>query len=647
MLRPAPMELFSVVILDRDLHEVTEMLVRREALHLVRIKELEDWAQGLELVETGDIQNRCQDIQKRVQELLTNLKVSVDGAQSVEFDSSGLNVDKILQQLTSIEEQLLPKCHEKEKLLAQLKDRQNIMDQLDTLGPADIGSFAKNNYTFLQVIAGKIDSRNLVLLEKGLALLPHVVLPFKNEGIQTKILVMVLKKDASILEKVLAQAAVERIVVPQEALQGPQKAKLEEEIKALDARIAEDGNRFTPELLGLFSQSSAAAVIANAQSYFHKTGRTYLISGWMPKVRSEQIINDIKKIAGERCFLHEERPENVTAIREKKEKVPVLLDNPDLIKPFEMIVTNFGIPEYTSVDPTLFVAISFLIMFGAMFGDVGQGLVLFAAGVILTKQHRSLVSRVGFLMTYCGAAATVFGLLYGDFFGMEGIMPALWMNPFHNMLSFLPIAVGLGIVFISFGIGINIVNAVRAKDISKIIFGKTGLIGGLIYWIGVALAVRYFAFKAGPLPLGWVVLLMGVPVFLLFLKAPLEEIISKRGRMFQEGFLTYFIETVIEVMEIFTGYLANTLSYIRVAAFALAHAGLFLAVFTLADLIKHTVMGSVGSMLIVILGNIFIFVFEGMIVAIQVIRLEYYEFFSKFFEGEGKLYRPIRFGLQS
>ena len=387
--------------------------------------------------------------------------------------------------------------------------------------------------------------------------------------------------------------------------------------------------------------------MASAQGYFYKTGRTYLISGWMPKVRSEQIINDIKKIAGERCYFHEERPENVTAIREKKEKVPVLLDNPDLIKPFEMVVTNFGVPEYTSVDPTLFVAISFLIMFGAMFGDIGQGLILFAAGVVLTKQPRSLLSRVGFLMAYCGASATVFGLLYGDFFGMEGIMPALWMNPFHNMLSFLPIAVGLGIVFISLGIMINIVNAVRAQDISKIIFGKTGLIGGFIYWMGIALAVRYFVFKAGPLPLVLVVLLMGVPIFLLFLKVPLEKIMSKRGRMFQEGFLTYFIETVIEVLEIFTGYLANTLSYIRVAAFALAHAGLFLAVFTLADLVKHTVMGSVGSMLIVILGNIFIFTFEGMIVTIQVIRLEYYEFFSKFFEGEGKLYRPVGFGLQS
>jgi V/A-type H+-transporting ATPase subunit I len=334
------------------------------------------------------------------------------------------------------------------------------------------------------------------------------------------------------------------------------------------------------------------------------------------------------------------------AIREKSQKVPVLLDNPDLIKPFEMMVTGFGVPEYTSVDPTLFVAISFLLMFGAMFGDIGQGLVLFAAGIILTKQHRSLLSRVGFLMTYCGAAATVFGLLYGDFFGMEGIMPSLWMNPFHNISSFLPLAVALGIVLISLGIVINIINAVRAKEVSKVIFGKTGLIGGLIYWTGIALGLRYFVFKAGPLPLVLIVLLVGGPVFLLFLRAPVDKILSKRGRMFQEGFLTYFIETVIEVMEIFTGYLANTLSYIRVAAFALAHAGLFLAVFTLADLVKSTAMGSVGSILVVILGNIFIFVFEGMIVTIQGIRLEYYEFFSKFFEGEGKLYRPVGFGLQ-
>jgi V/A-type H+-transporting ATPase subunit I len=144
-----------------------------------------------------------------------------------------------------------------------------------------------------------------------------------------------------------------------------------------------------------------------------------------------------------------------------------------------------------------------------------------------------------------------------------------------------------------------------------------------------------------PVPVKLLLLGIGVPLLLIFLREPIMAVFERRKVSFEQGVFTYLMETVIEIMEIVTGYLGNTVSFIRVAAFSLAHVGLFIAVFSLVEMVKGGASGIFYSALILILGNTVIIALEGLVVTIQAIRLEYYEFFSKFFVGGGVAYKPI------
>ena len=197
-------------------------------------------------------------------------------------------------------------------------------------------------------------------------------------------------------------------------------------------------------------------------------------------------------------------------------------------------------------------------------------------------------------------------------------------------------------LMISIGILFNIINAVRAKNIKAGLFDQAGLVSAIIYWGGIGAVSIFLSNK--PIPLKLIIYVIGIPVLLLFLREPLMALIQHRRVVFEKGLMGYLMETVIDVIEIVTGYLANTVSFIRVAAFSLAHVGLFIAVFSLVDMVKDKSAGFVYSALILILGNAVIIALEGLVVTIQAIRLEYYEFFGKFFLGGGQAYKPIGIG---
>ena len=192
---------------------------------------------------------------------------------------------------------------------------------------------------------------------------------------------------------------------------------------------------------------------------------------------------------------------------------------------------------------------------------------------------------------------------------------------------------------ISVGIIINVLNFIITKKWSEAIFNKTGLLSGIIYWGLIGLIVKTLVFKHTVA--GWLwFLIVGLPIIILFFKAPFERIADSKSHH-DEGIFAYLMDTVFEIVEIFMGYIANTFSFIRVGAFALSHVGLFFAIFSLAEMLHKGAFGGISATVVIILGNILVLVLEGMIVTIQTIRLEYYEFFSKFFPGEGTLYKPL------
>ena len=325
-----------------------------------------------------------------------------------------------------------------------------------------------------------------------------------------------------------------------------------------------------------------------------------------------------------------------------KKKPPTKLNNPKLFKPFEMYVKMYGLPAYNEMDPTWFVAITYSFIFGAMFGDVGQGLILFLGGLFLYKtKHMDLAG----IISCAGVFSVFFGFMYGSFFGFEDVLKAIWLKPMNQMMdvplvgrlnAVFVIAIGFGMFIILICMIFNIINSIRNKDTEKAWFDSNA-VAGLVFYGSIVLTVGLFI-SGRKLPATAVLVVMfGVPLLLMFLKEPLTNLVEKKSEIFPEQKGMFFVQSFFELFEVLLSYLSNTLSFLRIGAFAVSHAAMMEVVLMLAGATN----GGSPNWIVVVLGNIFVCAMEGLIVGIQVLRLEYYEIFSRFYAGNGREFQPF------
>ncbi|MBO7740921.1 MAG: hypothetical protein J6S21_00040, partial [Victivallales bacterium] len=326
-------------------------------------------------------------------------------------------------------------------------------------------------------------------------------------------------------------------------------------------------------------------------------------------------------------------------------QVPVQLSDNAFIRPFRSLVTSFAMPNYRELDPSFFVGITFLIMFGYMFGDVGQGAVLAGAGLFL-RLRRSLPQNLrdyGFMLIGCGISAMIFGVLYGSVFGYEELIPHLWVSPspLHSGIpQLLATSVGIGVIFLSVSLIINIINHYRVKQYLEGSLDKCGLVGLIFYWACLGAAAQVVL--TGSIS-GWTALFIVIPLVLIFLGHPIINLVKHRSiAAHGDSVSNVIINSMIEILETFTGYLSGTFSFVRVGAYAISHAALCLAVYSIMNMLSDVPGGIVLQILVAVIGNIFVIGFEGMVAAIQCVRLEYYELFSRFFRGGGIAYKPFK-----
>jgi V/A-type H+-transporting ATPase subunit I len=244
----------------------------------------------------------------------------------------------------------------------------------------------------------------------------------------------------------------------------------------------------------------------------------------------------------------------------------------------------------------------------------------------------------------CGIASAIFGILYGSVFGAENLVPALWFNPMRNVMTSMAVSVGFGAVLISVGLLLNVVNSLRSHETSAAIFGEHGLVGAFMYWAFLAVGTKFLLSGEVGLTGAALSFLIGLPALTILFRRPIEEIFRRRSatRPVWRDMPFIFIESLVDLGDAFLSYLANTVSFIRLSAFSLAHIGLFAAVFALAENLSAVRGGGAWYWLTLILGNAVIILLEGLIASIQAIRLEYYEVFSKFFKGGGEVFRPLQ-----
>ena len=320
-------------------------------------------------------------------------------------------------------------------------------------------------------------------------------------------------------------------------------------------------------------------------------------------------------------------------------KPPTKLKNNFFFRPFEQLVQMYGIPSYDEVDPTVFFGISYMLLFGSMFGDLGQGLVFILLGFYLAKNKNK---DFGELLKRMGLASSFFGLMYGSVFGNEKLLPAIWIRPFESIDQTLVYAIGFGLVLLVFSYIIGFINKIRIKEYEEALFSKEGLAGFVVFISMLDLGLNFMGGK-GFLPNKIATIAMLMALLLMIFKRPIYQLLSGQKVAYEDSDATgYYIQGAFSLLEALLTILSNIISFIRVGAFAINHVGLFLAFKTVGQMTGSGFWNIVA----LIIGNIVIISLEGLIVFIQSLRLEYYEMFSKYFLGEGYEFKTEKIVLE-
>lgn len=312
---------------------------------------------------------------------------------------------------------------------------------------------------------------------------------------------------------------------------------------------------------------------------------------------------------------------------------PTKIKNNLLFRPFETLISMYGTPSYGEKDPTPFFAVSYMLLFGAMFGDIGQGLVILLGGLFVSYKMDN--KSFGGILTRLGASSMIFGALYGSIFGSEELIEPLLIRPMANINTMLISAIVLGVILITISYFYSLLNHYNTRNVEEGLFGREGLAGFLFFLtliFGILGEVTGKSRTGIGVPLGIMAILLLIMVF----KQPLAGLITGH-RHYEDSPGDYYIEAGFGVLETVLSVASNIISFIRVGAFALNHVGLYIAFATMAEMLDSRA----GGILVLLIGNVFIIGLEGLIVFIQSLRLEYYELFSKYYSGYGTEYKPV------
>lgn len=360
--------------------------------------------------------------------------------------------------------------------------------------------------------------------------------------------------------------------------------------------------------------------IEKAKKYMLRSNKYFYLSSWIG-------VSDTKKLE-EKLSKYEDIDIEYFDPKEGSKKTPTKLKNANFFKPFELLINMYGTPAYGEFDPTVIFGITYMILFGAMFGDLGQGAVFAVAGLILAKKNKDF----GGLLLRMGASSMFFGLMYGSVFGLEEIIPAIWFRPFDDINGTLVTAIYFGIILLAIAYGIGIYNRLKSGRPDEAFFAKEGFLGVLIFIAMINIGISVMGGSA-PLPKNISIGILFGSLVIMLLKRPILKLLFKKEP--EESASDYYIESSFGLLEALLSTMSSIISFIRVGAFAINHVGLFLAFKTLGEM-----LGSRGgNIAVLIFGNILILGLEGLIVFIQSLRLEYYEMFSKYYSGDGVLFK--------
>lgn len=666
MLRPHKMRHLELTVLERDLDRVLAYLGKKAVMHLTT-----DHAETQDVDPDKRAAFELARSQLRLVEELSHwlgvsLPSGIGDSAALPSESDRSLLDSLQERIESYRKEEAAQRDEEVKLEEAISEAR-AFEKLK----APFAELDQLSYMALRI--GRLDARHREEVQDTLG--ERVVIVGLGEG--DRVLAASSRKGRFALDSELKRVGFVPLSIPEdftgvpaELLEGLE-GRLEE-LHTQKERLLEVKSRMADEyalpLARLAESMRMACQIAEIRISLNSSASASTIRGWVPQAKQDELLAELERLTDGRIAIRAREPEERRQVAAGQEKVPVSIEHGGFVGGFTRMVFSYGAPLYGTIDPTPFVAFSFIVLFGLMFGDVGQGFVLLLLGLLVANKKLPFFggfSRFAAPLKGVGIASMIVGLLDGEIFANEHILirptrfitGALTGVELDRIITLMPekgsldklfiffgFTIGVGILLNSIGLIINMVNLVLRKKWVQALFSKTGLAGALFFWWAVGLAVRILAGGS----LAWFDIPgFVVPLFLLVTGPVFWRLFAGERPVFEHGFLTFAMEGFVEILESVSSYVSNTVSFLRVGAFALSHAVLSFIVFTLSDMVAGSpAMGPLLSLLVVILGNAIIIVLEGLIVAIQVVRLQYYEFFSKFFTDTGIEFAPFRFNKE-
>ena len=425
----------------------------------------------------------------------------------------------------------------------------------------------------------------------------------------------------------------QRILLPQElrgrgeeaiAYQEAERRGAKAEIAQLDIRLealrdlSEGKVRTYASYLDTLSRAYAL------RQYAGHTETTFYLVGWVPRNIADAYAAEVERQPGFRCVLSD-------AAALPHLDPPIQFRQSFLARSFRPLVEMYGLPAYREIDPSFFLAIIYILLFGVMFGDVGQGFLLILTGALLKRLKNMWI---GTILMLAGASAVVFGFVYGSVFGYEQLLPGFRVLEGQGPIRILVLSAGAGVVLIIASMALNIVNGIKQRNPGKSLFSPNGLAGLVFYIASLAGLAGHFLFDRSLFCSFYIIAFILIPLILMLLHEPLSHLLRGEVPKLPSRPLGFFTEGLFHLFEVVLSFVSNTISFLRVGAFAIIHAGLMLVVFLLAQSAEN------ATIAVLILGNLFVTALEALLVSIQLMRIGFYELFSRFFESGGRQFRP-------
>ena len=556
-----------------------------------------------------------------------------------EYIAYDYNYERTIGRLTYAKQNVQPVFEAAEKIEAEIAVKKKRIENLNYLTSLDSNIDGLLNMSNLLVDVIIVSKENYKKLKLNFENISAVVLHINDEKDNVVLLTATIASLREDFYRICESLNYTKVDIPTgysgtareviSQIKGEIK-QLEDDLSALRGSIREFEANYTQiikQALTMIEIEKRAEEIKRHAAI----GRSlFCVYGFVPKRDAARLQNEITNDFGVEVSVAVEDVED----RKTGVEPPSKVRTSRFCKPFNFMIRMYGTPSYNELDPTPFFTFSYMLLFGAMFGDLGQGIVILLGGLIVAKKMKQ--EEFGGILMRLGLSSSIFGLLYGSVFGDEEIIRPLVLRPMENIMQILMYAVVLGFVLLSIAYIYGLLNFKRRKDIEEGIFSKEGLVG-FLFFITFAAMVANVLLKFVNWPMSVFLIILGVLLLITVFKQPLANLVERKDKLYEGSKVDYFLEMGFGSIETILSVLSNLISFIRVGAFALNHVGLYMAFAAMATMFSSRV----GSTAMLVVGNIVIIGMEGLIVFIQSMRLEYYELFSKYYTGEGIEYCPV------